>query len=330
MHVVYLKDNTPLKQLLHTSIETTYIPLNARTSTEIRKLVLSTKPDVVHTHLGHADFLGLWAVRGLALKTFCTMHNIWFKWNWKDKIIFEAYKILFRTVAYNCKIIAISNAVKEHVIHTLKVPAGRVNLIYNGIPSSVEIHARSLPQIKNELNIDENNFNILFIGRLEIQKSVETLLKAAQLLKPVIPNLKIILVGEGSLRENLEMLSFNLGLEEITEFKGVTLKPEHYFAACDIFVLPSVFEGMGIVLLEAFRSKIPVIASNTEGPAELIKDEFNGLLFTPLNYRQLAEKITRLYQDRLASRQIGENGYKFYKENFDIRDYASKLEKLYL
>ncbi|PRY12309.1 glycosyltransferase involved in cell wall biosynthesis [Pontibacter ummariensis] len=330
VYVLYLKDITSLKDALHPSVETIHVPLNNKTSSRIRKLLGEIKPDVVHTHLGHADLLGLWAARGLDLKLFCTMHNIWFKWNWKDKIIFKAYKFLFRTVARKCKVIAISNVVKKHVVETLKVPSNRVHLLYNGIPSALPNCQNNSLDLRRALKISTKNFNVLFVGRLEPQKSVDTLLKAVSLLKDKIPSIKLLLVGEGSLRAELERLALELGLKDIVEFRGVTLKPEEYFAVCDLFVLPSIFEGMGIVLLEAFRASLPVIASNTEGPGELITHGQTGLLFEPLQHKELANLMYKFYLSPSLLKEIGENGNKFYKENFKIEDYAAKLEELYV
>src|SRR5687768_2336977 len=82
IHVIYLKGEPKLKSFLDKSIKVHYIPLGIRCPSRLRKLLKTLKPDIVHTHLGHADLLGLWACRGLPLKRFCTMHNVYFKWNW--------------------------------------------------------------------------------------------------------------------------------------------------------------------------------------------------------------------------------------------------------
>lgn len=329
VHILYLKNITNLAREFEPSIKLHFIPLGLGTITNIRTYLKSEKPDVVHTHLGHADLIGMLATTGLNVKRFCTMHNIWFKWDWKDQIIFSAYTAILKTVARNCHIIAISTSVKEHIIKRLGVAEKNTYLLYNSIPVSSPA-MKSEEQARLEINIDKNNFNVLFVGRLAKQKSVDTLLKAAAKLKELIPNLKVLIVGEGDLEAELKATSKKLRLEDVVEFRGATLQPEVYFSLCDLFVLPSVFEGLGIVVLEAFRAKIPVIATNIEGPKELILPGQTGLLFTPLNHEELSENIYKLYLDDALRLKLSTEAYNSYNSNFRIEDYTQRLESLYL
>src|SRR5258706_15539897 len=84
VHVVYLKGEPLLKTMLTSPVQLHKTDLDFRCAGRLRRFIKMLKPDVIHTHLGHADLIGLWACRGLNVKRFCTMHNIWFKWNWKD------------------------------------------------------------------------------------------------------------------------------------------------------------------------------------------------------------------------------------------------------
>ncbi|TXK44903.1 glycosyltransferase family 4 protein [Pontibacter qinzhouensis] len=330
VHIIYLKDITDLKDKLHPDIKLKIIPLGNNCSKQIRAYLKLCKPDVVNTHLSHADFLGLWACRGLKLSLFCTMHNIWFKWNKLDYIFFLIYRILFTTVARNSKVIAISKAVADHVHKRLGVSSDRIHLLYNCIPAKAEADISDVSLLRNKLQINPGNFNILFVGRLAVQKSVDTLLLAASTLKGIIPNIKVILVGEGMLRNKLEALANQLALQDVVEFRGATYHPEEYFSSCHIFVLPSIFEGMGLVILEAFRAGIPVIATNIEGPKELVQDGFNGLLTIPLDHVQLAEKIKYLWQNPTVAQKLGNQCKKSFEKQFTIEYYAAELENLYL
>ena len=86
---------------------------------------------------------------------------------------------------------------------------------------------------------------------------------------------------------------------------------------------------MGIVLLEAFRAKLPVVVSNVEGPKELVQDKHTGLVFEPGDYNALAEKILKYHNTPELREELGKNGFDFYNEQFRIEDYASNLLKLY-
>jgi glycosyltransferase involved in cell wall biosynthesis len=328
VHIVYFKGEPLLKSMLTRQVDFHNINLDFHCSSRLRKLLKSLKPDVVHTHLGHADLIGLWACRGLKLKRFCTMHNIWFKWNWKDRLIFIVYSILFKTVARNCTVIAISKSVFEHVEKVLNVSKKNIQLIYNAIP---EIGVKAdKKEMRKELNIPEDSFCVLFVGRLEIQKSVPTLLHAAKELKGKIKNLRIVIVGQGTLKDELQSLSLELNISDVVFFVGTTSSVEKYFSASDVFTLPSVFEGFGIVIIEAFRASLPVIASNIEGPKEIISNGINGLLFAPKDHLALSRLILKLYESTKLRSTIGVEGYKSYLNNYDINTYARQIETLYL
>ncbi|PKV62737.1 glycosyltransferase family 4 protein [Pontibacter ramchanderi] len=329
VYIVYLKELTALVPELDPSITLKYIPLKWNAAYNLKKYLADIKPDVVHTHLGHADLLGLGVSYNMPYKLFCTMHNIWFKWNKVDQFIFLAYRFLLNVWVKRTHVINISRVVQTHVVNTLRVPSKRTHLLYNGIPALKTDPKQASPDLFKEMGIDPAHFNVLFVGRLAPQKSVSTLLLAANLLQNKIQNLKIYLVGEGQLENELKTLCESLGLQHLVEFRKPTPNPEKYFACCDVFVLPSIFEGMGIVLLEAFRAKLPVVVSNVEGPKELVQDKHTGLVFEPGDYNALAEKILKYHNTPELREELGKNGFDFYNEQFRIEDYASNLLKLY-
>jgi glycosyltransferase involved in cell wall biosynthesis len=327
IHILYLKGEPKLLPELDPSIKVHQVPLGKGIVPRLRAKVMEIGPDVVHTHLGHADFLGHVACVGLPVLRFCTMHNVWFKWTWKDHIIFWAYALLFATAARRCQVICISQCVADHVRNRLFVPPSRVHVVYNGIPAVTVTETRD--QLRARLGIQNDRFVVLFVGRLRIQKSVDTLLEAVSAIGPRIPNLLVLLVGEGEEEERLRTMARSLGLDGVVEFRGTTAHPEHYFAAADIFVLPSIFEGLGLVVLEAFRAGIPVVATNIEGPKELITDGTTGLLFPPRHPEALGEALLRLHADPTLCERLGKAGLEGFKDRFTIEKYAICLERLY-
>ena len=103
VHLIYLKPLNILISDLDARVEIKNIPFSFSTASELRKYYKSIKPDIIHTHLGHADILGIWSARNIDAKVFCTMHNIYFKKNFLDVIFFEIYKFLFLNVVKNGK-----------------------------------------------------------------------------------------------------------------------------------------------------------------------------------------------------------------------------------
>ena len=327
VYIIYLKNEPLFQSNLNPLIRLIRIELRFDCARNIRKTITDLDIEVVHTHLGHADLIGLWACRGIKVKRFCTMHNIWFKWNWVDRVIFHIYAIFFKTIAKDCRVICISRAVANHCKTRLRVLKSNIVLLHNAIADRSVFKEKNL--LKEELGISQSDFCLLFVGRLEIQKSVDTLLYAVSEVKNEIPNLKVLLLGEGSLKLELKELVWKLGINETILFVG-NAHSERYFEAADVFVLPSIFEGFGIVIIEAFRASLPVIATAIEGPQELIDDEVNGLLFEPKDYIGLSKKIVKLYGSPELRKNIGLRGYQSYAGKYRIEDYAEKIQSLYL
>lgn len=320
VHLIYFKNKNDLVVDLNKRVSVKHIPLNLFTVKKLKQYYKNVNPNVVHTHLGHADLIGLWSARKLNVKIFCTMHNIYFQKNFIDLFYFKAYSLLFEFFIKSAHMISISKSVERHVLNRLKIPKNRSHLLMNAIPKSLNIEAKKDSQI-----------NLLFVGRLEKQKSVATLIKS---IKRYIDNdletkLHLDILGDGSLREELEKLVLDLRIQNIISFRGEQKNVNNYYAKADIFVLPSIWEGFGIVILEAFRAKIAVIASNIEGPAELIKDNYNGLLFEPKNEMQLTEKIIFLIKNEAKRKEIAEKGFNSFSKKYTIENYVKELNKLY-
>lgn len=318
VYLIYLKPIDNLVSELSKDVNIVYFPINYFTIKKLKTYFIKINPDIIHTHLGHADIFGLISAKKSNAKIFCTMHNIYFKKNLLDKLIFKVYRYV---LLKNINVISISKSVQNHVIDRLKVPKSRAFLLPNAIPYKTY-------KIKEKKS---GKINLLFIGRLEKQKSLDTLLKAIYLLRNKEPSisLELDIVGDGSLKDQLIALANTLQLENTVRFIGSKKNVDDYYQIADIFILPSIWEGFGIVILEAFRSKVSVIASNIEGPSELIKDGYNGLLFKPLDEVELSEKILELITNIEKRKWIARNGYNTFVENYHIDDYVRKLNKIY-
>ncbi|CAA0145020.1 glycosyltransferase family 4 protein [Tenacibaculum maritimum] len=320
VHIIYLKPIKDLVPLLDANIKVKQIPLNFLTVSRLKKYYKTVKPTVIHTHLGHADLLGIWSARNQKANIFCTMHNIYFKKNFLDAIFFKCYTYLFLKISKNCKVISISKSVEEHVLKKLKLPQNRSFLLYNAIPNSIKAYKTT----KNK------TINLLFIGRLEKQKSIPTFLKAIyQLKQQQNVNITATIVGDGSLKKELETLAKKLQIKHLVNFVGKQEDTNPFYNNAGIFILPSIWEGFGIVLLEAFRAKVPIIASNIEGPSELINHNVNGLLFEPENHIELANHILLLINNSSLRERLAQKGFSTFTEKFQINTYVKKLNELY-
>ena len=179
-------------------------------------------------------------------------------------------------------------------------------------------------------NVEGAEKRILFVGRLHPVKGVQYLLQAMQMVHEEVPGAKLILVGDGEERESLEKLTDSLGIRECVEFVGGVPheKIPDYMHHADVFVLPSLSEGFGIVNLEAMACGLPIVATRVGGIPDIIEDGTNGYLVDTMNQEQLAEALLKLLQDEKLRRDIsGNNREKAKKYRWDA--VAATLEGIY-
>lgn len=316
VHLIYFKKLDDLIPFLDKRIQVKQISLSLVTIYRLKKYFKSIKPDIIHTHLGHADLLGIFSAKKTFAKIFTTIHSTSFKKNGIDYFFFLLYRLVLKKVK-RVQFIAISKSVENLIENSFKVSKTKIHLLYNAIPNLRF-------NFKKE---NSNILNILFVGRLAKAKSLDTLIKSLILLKE--ERFKLTIVGEGSLKKELEKLTKELKITNRVTFVGKQEDVNQYYKEADVFILPSIWEGFGIVILEAFRSKTAVIASNIEGPAELINHNKNGLLFQPKNERDLASKIKILLEQPELRKRIAKEGHKSFSKKYHINTYVDNLQKLY-
>lgn len=171
---------------------------------------------------------------------------------------------------------------------------------------------------------------LILVGRLSAEKGIAGLLEALAMLAPAErPELSI--VGDGPLRGELDAMVDRLGLGADVTFLGRLPEAETLaaIASREALVLPSFMEGLPIVLMEAMALGKPVIATRVAGIPELVSDGENGLLFTPSNWAELADRIAELANDRDQGRRMGEAGTARIAAEFDIRKSAAILRDLF-
>jgi len=178
---------------------------------------------------------------------------------------------------------------------------------------------------------------ILYAGRLIDVKGVEYLIKALPGVLEKQANAKLLIVGSGPRKEDLISLSERLHLQEKVVFHDAVSQDdlERYYSMADVFVLPSVLtdegetEGLGVVLLEAMASGVPVIGTGVGGIPDIIKDGETGLLALQRNPHDLAEKILRILDDDDLRKNVIEKGFDYVKQAFSWGVVAGKFKKIY-
>lgn len=181
---------------------------------------------------------------------------------------------------------------------------------------------------RTELGLSEDDFLIIAIGRLVKRKGLEYLLQAVA--KIQIPTIKVLLISDGPEREHLESLAAALGIGQQIVFLGTVSEERkfQYLSASDLFVLPSLHEGFGIVFLEAMYCGLPIVTTDTGGQTDFVKDGHNGFLVPVGDAEAIAEKIVTLFQSQDLRRQMSSNNRKDVKR-FSISVTAERYEEMF-
>lgn len=289
LHVAYLKPIHTLAGAFHPSAHLHPLGLGVGTAFALRRLVRHLRPAIIHTHLPHADILGLAATQGMAPRRFITLHNARFRTGRADALFQAAYRQLLSRWATDVQAIAISDAVAQQAIGVWGMAPGRVHTVLNPLvvpgPRLARAEARARLGLPPEADV------LLALGRLEPQKGLIYLLQALAILAGQGLRPRLYLVGEGTLRTSLEADAAALGLQGQVTFTGLSDEPGLYLSAADALVLPSLFEGLGNVMAEAFAFGLPVLASNLEGPAEIVEPGRTGYLYPAADAAAWAEGL---------------------------------------
>jgi glycosyltransferase involved in cell wall biosynthesis len=213
-------------------------------------------------------------------------------------------------------------SISKEVARSVKATYGVESVvIYNGIPIS--------DYLREKRKSDEF-IRILNIGKFKKAKNHPLLVDAFSKAYKEMPNLKLVLVGDGSLRRKVENKVKELGLEDAVLFLGWRSDIPGILADCDIFVLSSDWEGLGIVLIEAMASGKPIVATNVGGIQEVVEDGVTGILVPSRNPEALAKAILRLAKDDKLRKEMGEKGREKAIKEFDIKIAVNNYERLYL
>ncbi|WP_293893634.1 glycosyltransferase [Flavobacterium sp.] len=268
-------------------------------------------PDIVHTAAAEANFHGIIAAKMAGVKNIIAEEIGFPNHSNKARFIFSnLYKL-------TKKVICVSKAVQDYLIAIDEIDSKKGYVIYNPV-SEKDYIKRELP----------NEFTIVSVGRFEKVKNQKLLINAFSKLNN--KSSKLILVGDGRERSNIEQLISELNLNKRVTITGFVPNPEHYIAKSSLFVLPSFSEGFGIAVVEAMQQGLPCLCTNVGGIPEFVVENETGWLFNPNDEDELVEKLNYIITLPTESiNSIGEMGKNSISSKFTTSKYVENLENLY-
>lgn len=253
---------------------------------ELRTLLIDFRPDVVHSHMVHANILA----RLVRLVTpiprlICTAHNT----DEGGRLRMLAYRLTDRLADISTNV---SEEAVQAFIKSKAVARGRMQTVHNGIPTAIfRFDAHGRERIRQELGTPPDTQVILAVGRLEEQKDYANLLHAVAQMEREKSGFVLWIAGDGPLRQKLLELADTLGVSHRIRFLGVRLDVPKLMSAADVFVLPSAWEGFGLVVAEAMACERVVVATDCGGVREVVGD--TGYLVPTRNPQALAAALTK-------------------------------------
>jgi glycosyltransferase involved in cell wall biosynthesis len=295
------------------------------------KNIFSTESiDLIHSQGARADFFARVAGRlAGAPHIICTIAAPVERFD-VPAIRKTIYRLLDRlTEHYVERFIVVSNTLKQNLTKLRGINSRKVIKIYNGIELKQYRPQIQLPDLRHEFGISRDAPLIAFIGRMVWEKGLEYFIQSIPIINQRAPNARFLLVGDGPLRQQAELLVQSLDIEKKVTFTGFRSDISRVLATIDILVIPSLFEGFPMITLEAMAMAKAIVATNIPGITEQISNGEEGILVPSRNPEALAVAILRLVQDSNLSVSIGSKAQQKVENCFSIEKMIRETKNIY-
>ena len=324
----FIKEN-----IVHTKIDFSRNPLsldNKNAYKQIKELQEKEKFDVVHVHTPVASFITRLALKNKAIKMIYTCHGFHF-YKGEPLINWMIYYPLEKIAArWTDTLVTINSEDLERATKFKLRNNGQVKMMHGvGIdPKEYDIGDFDREKYREELGLDKEDFVLLILAELNKNKNHIQVIKAMEILKSKYPSIKVLCAGKGPLENELKETVSKMNLEENIKFIGFRNDIKELLYSCDCIGLFSKREGLGKCLLEGMVAGKCLIATNTRGPKELIKNEKNGFLVEVGDYKQTAEYVEVIYLNTERRKELIDNSKKRVS-NYYIDNVLCEISRFY-
>lgn len=299
------------------------------TMSELLSIVERNDFDIIHSHGGVAGVYARMLKRKLGrIKVVHTFHGIHYI---NSKNIFRKNFSRFieqRLVRFTDKSICVSETDFNLALKNKITDKNNTVIIKNGIDIKKFSEKFINPELIAKLGIQDNHIIIGNISRFDYQKNQRFLIHSLKEILKNNKNVKLLLVGSGAYLNECKSLAKNLNISGQTIFTGEVSDVENYYPLIDIFVFPSLWEGLSITLLEAMASRRCIVASDIISNREIIKNHFNGILYNLNDEISFLNSILRLLNDRSKMDELAKNAGE-EAVLYDEKEMAKKIENVY-
>jgi glycosyltransferase involved in cell wall biosynthesis len=290
----------------------------------VRRHLAQVRPDLVHTHLGSADFLGGPAARSLGLPTVATIHSHAPPSTGRDRA--KARMMTAARRASAARVIAVSESARAAYL-AAGAAAERVVVVHNGIVGRAEPGAGA--RVRSELGLGVHDLVAAMVSSLRPEKGHDVALDTVRISLDRFPSLRLVIAGDGPLRPSLERAAATLGDRVV--LAGYRPDVLALLDAADVLVQPSRADAFPTAILEAMAASVPVVATDVGGIGELVRDGVTGTLVAgPPSPGPFAAALAPLLEDGARRRRLGSAGRERFEQEFTAARWVQRLREIYV
>jgi glycosyltransferase involved in cell wall biosynthesis len=322
------RDGSPAAERLRLAgIEPVLVPITSLLKPtdlqRVRRHLAAVQPDVLHTHLGYADFLGGIAARSLGVPAVSTIHVMEAEAGWRTSLKLSLMAKVRRTCMN--KVIAVSDSTRRRIVERRWADAGQIVTVHNGVA------ARALPgagpKLRERLEIAPGELVVTMVSVLRPDKRHDVALATMRALLPRFPGLRLLVVGDGPSRAEIERQAAELGNVLVLGHRDDV---RALLDATDVLLHTSSVDAFPTALLEAMAASVPVVATAVGGVPEIVENGVTGVLVDPPpRPEDFARALEPLLSDPYLRHRLAKNGRLRFEREFTVERWADRMRVLY-
>jgi glycosyltransferase involved in cell wall biosynthesis len=300
---------------------------HARQMDRLGRFMRRLRPHVVNPHLFRSTAVAAPLARALGVRGVVeTYHG---REAWRQGAVRGCFLVDRLVTRLVTRIIAVSRGAADFLVHGKGYPADKVVVIPNGRDLARFAPGAHREAVRKEIGVDRHAPLVGVVGRLETQKGHVYLLDAWPEVMRARPDARLLLVGDGSLRQALMAQAARLGVLDSVLFTGFRSDVPRILDALDVLALPSLHEGMPLTVIEAAAAACPVVATAVDGTPEVVRDGETGHLVPPADPAALSRALLDVLRDPDAAARMGREACRWARERFDVNAHVEATARVY-
>ena len=287
------------------------------------RLIQKEHVKLIHAHEFDAIVHGTLAAAIAGIPIVATVHGKNYYWQKGVR------RVAYRLVSRYARMVAVSRDLKNFLTESTGVLPARLRVVYNGTDSFPDIGPDEQIELRHEIGLNGEDQVVGAVGSLYPVKGHRHLIDAVPASIQACPRTKFIIIGRGDQETQLKNQAKELGIDRYVHFLGLRQDIPRLLSIMDVFVLPSLSEGLSVATLEAMASGKPVVATRVGGNPELVVEGETGFLVPSEDNRALAEGIVTLLLDSARARSMGRKGQERVQQLFRMDTMIDNYERLY-